>query len=101
MEGERKQNLLAQQPLKPGLEFGLGEREGVSQVQPAVHVGVREGAEELAVLRLELPHRHAAELAGEVGRGGLVDLVLLPELVNARFNGGEVVSALERGACSG
>lgn len=47
VEALREQHILAQQPVVGGSKLELGQREGMTQVQHAVHVGVGEGAKVL------------------------------------------------------
>ena len=49
VEGEGKQNVLAAVALELGPEDGLGQTEGVADVQNAIHVRVGEGDDELVV----------------------------------------------------
>lgn len=52
MEALREEHIVAAQAVVRGRKLELGQREGVAQVQHAVHVWVGEGAEELGVLSL-------------------------------------------------
>ena len=45
METERKEYIIASESFVPGVEITFGHREGVSEMESAVHVGVGEGLE--------------------------------------------------------
>ena len=45
------------EPLKSDGELALGQREGVAQVEPTVHVGVREGHHVLLICTEEKQRR--------------------------------------------
>ena len=50
VEGEREEHLLALETVVSGGELQLGEAEGVTEVEHAVHIRIREVAEELGRL---------------------------------------------------
>ena len=47
MEPEREKDVVASQSPVPCIEIAFGHREGVAEMQSAVHIGVREGFEVL------------------------------------------------------
>jgi len=53
VEAEREENIEALKSFVPSVEVALGHREGVSEVEEAVHVGIRESLEPLG-LRVRL-----------------------------------------------
>jgi hypothetical protein len=70
MESVGEQCLLAQQPLITRTKLDFGDRERVSQVKGAVHVGVWKVPEPLGVFLLDLCGRQSSQLI----RGGGVDV---------------------------
>lgn len=49
MESEREKYVEASKSFVPSVEIAFGHREGVAEVESAVHVGVGEGLEELGL----------------------------------------------------
>ena len=45
METKRKEYIKARESFVPSIEVTLGHREGVSEMESAIHVGIREGFE--------------------------------------------------------
>lgn len=52
MESKRKEDLFALGPLKSGGELGLGQGEGVAQMQAPIHIGVGKGHHKLGLALL-------------------------------------------------
>ena len=50
MVSEGEEDVVAGEPLVPGIEVALGHGEGVAEVEEAVHIGVGKGLEELGLL---------------------------------------------------
>ena len=50
MEAEGEEDVVAVEALVPGVEVALGHREGMTEVEGAVHVGVGESLEPLGLL---------------------------------------------------
>lgn len=80
MEAVREQHPLPQHPLVSRCKLNLGNRESMSEVQGAVHVGVWKVAEPFGELLLDLDPGEALRLLE--GRGiDLKDAFVLPPLL--------------------
>jgi len=82
VEAEGEQGAPALDPLITSSNIHLGERKGVAEVQLAVHVRVREGAEPLG---------WRAPVSGSIE---LEDLLLLPLLGKLRLIGADKIAFL-------
>lgn len=100
MVADGEEDALSTHALETSGELNLGNGEGVAKVERTVHVSVRESAEPLGVLGLDLLHRDAllekvgvgGHALGKRGGVGLEDMVSRPVRLGALLEVNEVVA---------